>query len=151
MSATDPVVQRKAVARARQRKALSMRLANAPLDVIAQECGYADSSGASRAIASALKADYPPEDAAALRTREAALALTMRARLIPAALSNGPGQIAASQQVLRWTERYARLMGLDAPVQVTVNNELVEQVRALAADLGLDGVYTVTDLDSEAS
>ena len=104
-------------ARDRQRRALELRTEGRTLDQIADELGYADKSGAHRAILAALDR----HEAAAVdeyRDLEAARLNELQQAVWPLAKA---GDIAAVIACVRIIDRRAKLLGLDAPVLVDVN------------------------------
>lgn len=114
-------------ARDKQRRALELRTEGRTLDQIADELGYADKSGAHRAITAALDR----HEAAAVdeyRDLEAARLNELQQAIWPLAKA---GDIPAVTACVRIIDRRARLLGLDAPVLVDVN--------ATAATVDLDG------------
>lgn len=125
--------QELAAQREREHKAVQLALAGASYESIAQECGYANKGGAWKAV-HRLLARVDEEDAERLREVEGARLDRLQAAHWPAALR---GDVKAAAICLRILERRARLFGLDAPLvaDVTIRDEVDEQIRALAAEL----------------
>lgn len=98
-------------ARERARKALELRKAGAQYVDIATALGYADHSGARRAVERAL-ARLTAEPAAELRQIEVLRLDRMLQALWEQAVKGNQGAI---DRVLKIAERRAKLLGLDAP------------------------------------
>lgn len=135
------------IAQARQVKALALRLSGLTLEQVAQHAGYASRRSALRAIQRAL-ADVQVADVDALRRLESARLDRLLSACWQGALN---GDVAKIREARRITEARARLLGLNAPLQVEdvtdVNADIVELRVALAADLDTLGTFVVTDLD----
>ena len=101
----------------RHLRALELRKAGATYETIAGQLGYANASGARKAVASALKATLR-EPAEELRTLELArldaMALALWRRV-------QDGDEKAVDRVLRIMERRARLLGLDAAARTELS------------------------------
>lgn len=126
--------------------------------MIAAELGYADGSGAYKAVQRALKAIVVEASAevrsvelirldrmwiAAQAVLEAEHFVVSQGKLIykgDEPLADDAPVLAALDRLLKIQERRSRLLGLDAPVktQVTVTDEVDEKIRALAEDLKLN-------------
>ena len=100
----------------RQLQALELRKAGASYEAIAERLGYADRSGAYRAVKAALTLTLR-EPAAELRSLEAE---RLDAMLLPLWRRVQTGDEKAVDRALRIMERRARLLGLDAPASVEV-------------------------------
>lgn len=116
--------------RERQAAALELRLAGQEYAAIADELGYANKSGAYKAVQNALTAIIR-EPAEQLVTLEVArLDAMLRAvwkRIV------GKGELGAIDRALKIMERRARLLGLDKPIEF----DLHLMVREMANDLEL--------------
>lgn len=122
-------------ARDKQRRALELRTEGHTLDQIADQLGYADKSGAHRAITAALDRH---ESAAVdqYRDLEAARLNELQRAVWPLAIG---GDLAAVTACVRIIDRRAKLLGLDAPVLVDVN--------ASASTVDLDAtVYRIMEV-----
>ena len=95
----------------KQRKALELRKAGVKLDTIAEQLGYADASGAYRAIISALKKTLQ-EPADELRKMELERLDNMLFRLEHSIRAGDP---VAIRTALAIQDRRAKYLGLDTP------------------------------------
>lgn len=117
----------------RERRAVELALAGHTYNEIAEQCGYASRSGAWDAVHRLLGREAAAS-ADQLRNQDGArierLILTHWQDAIA-------GDVKATDVILRLLARKARLFGLDAPLvaDVTVRNEVDEQIRQLAAEL----------------
>jgi len=103
----------------KQRKALELRKAGVKLDTIAEQLGYADASGAYRAIISALKKTLQ-EPADELRKMELERLDGMLLRLEPAIRIGDPQAI---RTALAIQDRRAKYLGLDLPQGVELQGD----------------------------
>ena len=106
----------------RHLQALELRKAGVTYEVIATQLGYANASGARKAVVSALKATLR-EPAAELRELELA---RLDAMLLPLWRRVQSGDEKAIDRALRIMERRARLLGLD---RKTADGEASEPVK----------------------
>ena len=97
----------------RQKEALSLRLVGLSYDAIDERLGFANRSGAFRAVQAALKKTLQ-EPADELRTLELERLDSM---LLPMMAQAKKGNQGAVDRVLRIMERRAKLLGLDAPTK----------------------------------
>jgi hypothetical protein len=109
----------------RQRAALELRKAGKSYEAIAQELGYGGPSSAHNAVKAALRKTLQ-EPADDLRALEVARMDAMLDGLWPKVLDGNPRAVEVAIKVL---ERRARLLGLDAPQKINI-----EQVIAETAD-----------------
>jgi hypothetical protein len=116
----------------RQRQAVELRKAGVSFVQIAERLGYADHSGAYRAVTAALKKTLK-EPAEAVREMELARLDAMILGVWPRARS---GDDAAIRSMLRIMERRAAYLGLDAPVKREIT--LHDYTTAAAKRYGLD-------------
>lgn len=123
----------KARARERERQALALVLAGASVRQAAEQLDVAPST-VSRAIRRVLDATAQEVKAGADTLRAQELA-RLDALQIPAWRKAQAGDMGAARVVIRIIERRCRLLGLDAPVRVTVTTELDEEIDALLAQL----------------
>lgn len=117
----------------REKKAVDLALAGHTFDEIADQCGYSSRSGAWQAVQRLLS-----REAAASADQLRAVDGQRIERLILAHWGRAVnGDVKATDTVLRLLARKARLFGLDAPLvaDVTIRNEVDEQIRQLAAEL----------------
>lgn len=123
----------------RQAEVVKLRRGGMTWDMIAQRLGYADPSGARNAYVAASQRIIA-EDVGEIRNLEAER-LDMAQAAIWGKVMNGDLQ--AVQTLIRLMERRSRLLGLDAPVQVThmVSDSMQSEIEFLAKQLG------VKDLD----
>lgn len=107
-----------------QRKALELRKAGVSYQRIAESLGYKDASGAWRAVKAALKKTLqePSDDLRRLEVER------LDAALSAVWASVMKGQYGAVDRFLRIQERRARLLGLDAPAKLDLNNKGVQKV-----------------------
>lgn len=102
----------------RQARALTLRTAGANLQQIADELGYADASGAYHAIQSALKTILPEQERDEARRREIA---TLDRVQLAASQAAYAGDTQAQNVIIRCVMSRAKLLGLEAPVQVNLS------------------------------
>jgi len=108
----------------RHLQALELRKAGVTYEVIATQLGYANASGARKAVVSALKATLR-EPAAELRELELA---RLDAMLLPLWRPVQAGDEKAVDRALRIMERRARLLGLD---RKTAEGEVPDTVKVV--------------------
>jgi hypothetical protein len=108
----------------RHLQALELRKAGVTYEVIAGQLGYANASGARKAVVSALKATLR-EPAAELRELELA---RLDAMLLPLWRPVQAGDEKAVDRALRIMERRARLLGLD---RKTAEGEVPDTVKVV--------------------
>ena len=108
----------------RHLQALELRKAGVTYEVIAGQLGYANASGARKAVVSALKATLR-EPAAELRELELA---RLDAMLLPLWRPVQAGDETAVARALRIMERRARLLGLD---RKTAEGEVPDTVKVV--------------------
>jgi hypothetical protein len=132
---------RSVAARVKEGQAVQLRMAGANLAEIAAAVGYADPSGADRALQRGMARLGQPEEAAKLRQLELARLDRMQ-RSIWEKARDGHGE--SIDRVLRIMERRARYCGLDAPVKVAETDSQgrdlvrVEITRAVIQQLAPD-------------
>lgn len=127
----------------RQRRALELRIAGKTLEQIAVELGYAGPQGADQAIRRALRKTLQ-EPADTLRVLELIRLDKLMAGLWPFAVL---GKTEAIDRVLKIMDRRAKLMGLDAPLKISV----AQLVNDAAEQFGLtDDELTKLHSDVEA-
>jgi len=101
----------------KERKALELRRAGVGYDEIAQAVGYANGSGAYRAVQRAMKRTLREAGAEEIRDQELDRLDRMQRSVWPRAIQ---GDLPAVGAVLRIMERRSRMLGLDAPVTATI-------------------------------
>lgn len=107
--------QRRVIAAQRQARALQLRVMGVSLAAIAEEVGYADPSGARKAIMAGLKELLPDE----LRDDARRLELAKLDRLEQANWANAlSGDEKAASVILRCSKARREILGIDAPAQV---------------------------------
>lgn len=114
----------------RQRRALELRKAGYGFQIIADQLGYKDPSGAYRAIRAALKKTLQ-EPADEVRRIELERLDKMLAGLWPQAIK---GHTFSVDRVLAIMDRRAKLLGLDAPLKIDIE----QRIRQDAESMGLD-------------
>lgn len=123
----------KAIAAARKEsEAVQLRLAGASLAQIAARVGYADPSGAHRAITRALRAMLPEQERADARRLEIAKLDRLEMAAWPHALG---GDDRAAATILRCIGMRAKLQGLEAPAVLDVRLREGEPVRVEILDV----------------
>jgi len=131
----------------RERRVLELRRAGVTFDVIAQEVGYSNSSGAYHAFHRALKRTL--NNAGAEEMREVELDRLDRLQRF-AWTAAARGELKAIETVLRIMTRRARLLGLDMPVKVeqevtvwsgdaSIDREVQRLIQQLEAGSGSEG------------
>jgi len=122
--------EKMALARKREADALNLRLAGATYDAIAKQIGLASPGAAQKAFERSLERLAPVKDREEARALEAARLDRMQIAHWQKAVSGDPG---ATETVLRIMARRARLLGLDAPVDVNLNLflKLIAELREL--------------------
>jgi orotate phosphoribosyltransferase-like protein len=123
----------------KQRRALELRKAGMGFQSIADALGYANHTGAYKAVKAALKAtiQHPADE---LRKVESERLDALLKACWQVALQ---GNLLAVDRVLSIMARRAALLGLNAPTEVNVKHELAEYARQRAAALGLDEAEAV--------
>lgn len=98
---------------------------------------YAARSSAKRAIDHQLEQEYAAgsEGREAARRHQLSQIDLMLRRLVPQALGQGEHQQEAARTVVRYLDRRAKLLGLDAPARLVVNSELDQQIMDLSQQL----------------
>ena len=114
----------------KQAQALELRKAGATYQAIANELGYAHSTGAHKAVMAGLKL-VMQEPADSLRKLELTRCDRMQQAVWPAVLR---GDVRAINAVLRIMERRAVYLGLDMPIKI----DLEQRIREGAEAEGLD-------------
>lgn len=105
----------------KERQALELRKAGASFDAIARQLGYADKSGAYRAVTRALDGVLN-EAAEELRALDAERLDRLLLAVWQPALG---GDHKAMDRALRILEQRARLLGLNAPTQVALKGHVI--------------------------
>lgn len=125
----------KAIEAARkQGQAVQLRIAGASLAQIAERVGYADPSGAHRAITAALREMLPEQDRAEARRLEIAKLDRLEMAAWNRALGGDEPDKAAAT-ILRCIGMRAKLLGLEAPAQLDVRVREGELVRVEILDV----------------
>lgn len=129
----------------KERRVLELRRAGLTFDVIAQEVGYSNASGAHHAYTRAMKRTLV--DAGSDESRD--LELDRLDRLQRFAWPQASqGNLRAIETILRIMGRRAKILGLDAPIKAEVttyeggteiDREVQRLVALLAADSGIEG------------
>jgi hypothetical protein len=117
---------------AREKRALELRIGRMPFAAIAEEIGYADASGAYKAVQRALRRTLQEPAAELRRVELESLDQLYRAALI-VALQPGDRQLEAQRNCLKIMERRARLLGLDAPqrkIVDVISRDAFEELRS---------------------
>lgn len=98
---------------------------------------YAARSSAKRAVDNQLALEYQAGSETREQQRRQQLAEIdlILARLIPQAIGHSDAQQEAARSVVRYLDRRAKLLGLDAPARVSITTELDAQIEQLATDL----------------
>lgn len=138
---------------ARRTRAVSLRLSGLTYEQVAEHAGYATRAAAYTAVQAALR-EVQVADVDELRRLE-----SLRLDRLLSAVWQGAlrGDVPSVREARRITETRARLLGLNAPLQVEdvtgVDAEIAALRTALAADLvaaDADGVFVVTELEATA-
>ena len=116
---------------AKERKALELRRAKVTYDVIAKECGFANRSGAYKAVQSALSRTLQ-EPADELRAAEVDMLDKLHSSVWTRALR---GDDRAVLNVLRTSAQRSKLLGLYAPVKTELTVSLDDRQAALIVGL----------------
>lgn len=136
----------------KERRVLELRRAGLTFDVIAQEVGYSNASGAYHAFTRAMKRTLQQAGADELRELELDRLDRLQRFAWPQATQ---GNLRAIDSILRIMARRARLLGLDAPIKQEVTTfeggtEIDREVQRLVALLEA-GSGSENDLADEAS
>lgn len=121
--------------RRRQAEAVQLRIAGASLAVIAERVGYADPSGAQKAIMSALRQMLPEQERDDARRLEIAKLDRLEMAAWTRALAGGEDADKAASTILRCVGMRAKLLGLEAPQALDVRVREGEMVRVEILDL----------------
>lgn len=115
-------------------RTLDLRMAGATFAQIATTVGYTDRSAARKAYLRALDAEVSlkAEDRAAWRQEQAARLDRLVRSLWSAALG---GDVKAHAAINRHLERQARLLGLDAPTRITVDDALTTEIEGMLDEM----------------
>lgn len=124
-------------AKERSAKALAMRLAGQPYEVIARECGYASRASAWKAVQRALVDEHGDVDAnrSALRLEMVGQLDLLWRRAMKRVMQDGSDAMRAVDSAARVLDRKARLLGLDAPTKVELTTELDEEIDRLVEQM----------------
>lgn len=119
-------------ARLRDARALELRLAGMRYKDIAPIIGYAGKQGAYDAVQRAMKVEteHSAEHRDQYRALEIARLERMILKLWPAVIGDPPN-LAAVDRVLKIIAQEARLLGLDAPLQVNLANDTRERLTSM--------------------
>jgi hypothetical protein len=118
----------------RQNRALELKMAGATHTQIAEVLGYNSRNAVSLAIERALERDTSRVGSARDEFRRITVARTER--LIRGLWNNAiRGDLAAVDRVVKIMERQAKLLGLDAPTQVTITDETKSELSRLIGDV----------------
>lgn len=136
----------------KERRVLELRRAGLTFDVIAQEVGYSNASGAYHAFTRAMKRTLQQAGADELRELELDRLDRLQRFAWPQATQ---GNLRAIDSILRIMARRARLLGLDAPIKQEVTTfeggtEIDREVQRLVALLEA-GSGSENDLADETS
>lgn len=126
--------QRKDAGRVKAQRTLDLRAAGATFQQIADALGYSDRSAARKAFHRALDAEVAigAEQRETLRQQQQYRLEQMLRAVWPNALR---GDVKAQERVLRILERQARLLGLDAPVNLRVSDGLDAEIEAMLEEM----------------
>lgn len=132
MTDKEPATQRKsnrrptvdtAIASDRERQALELRKAGATLDAIARQLGYADPSGAHRAITRAIER-IPAQAVNEFRAVDVERLDRLFLAVWQPALA---GDLKALDRALRILDQRAKLLGLNTPVKAEMDVTVTER------------------------
>jgi hypothetical protein len=114
----------------KQRQALELRRAGVTYEVIARQLGYADRTGAYRAVRTALAQNIkePADDVRALELER--LDALLRGVWVPAT----QGNVQALDRVLKIMDRRAALLGLDEPVKIDLRPFILAEAQRMGLD-----------------
>jgi hypothetical protein len=139
--------QREAAA-LRGNRALELRAAGAPYEQIAQTLGYSNRATAARAVQRALDRDY--ERTANLRDEYRQLHLMRTDRALRAIWPKViHGDLGAIDRLVRLLDRQAKLLGLDAPTQISVT--ATDQTALLAMLDDIERLQSAEGTDRDAA
>lgn len=119
------------------RASVALRVAGASFDEIAEVLGLPDAGAARSAVERGLAAERVDDaDRSRLRAEEEARLLALLRGLWGKALDEeNPEQVAAARAALAVVDRHARLMGLDAPVEVVVHSPSAAEIDVWVAEV----------------
>jgi len=132
------------------RAAVSLRLAGAPFDEIAEVLGLSSADAARQKVELGLAAErWDDEQRDALRAEEASRILALLKPMWSKATDpDDPEHIPAAKTALQFIDRHARLLGLDAPTEVVVHNPTTSEIdQWVASVLQQEHVFTVVEAD----
>jgi hypothetical protein len=130
----------------KSQRTLDLRMAGATFASIATALGYSDRGAARKAYLRALDAEVnlKADERDAWRREQAARCDRLIRALWPQAMN---GDTKAHGAITRHLERQARLLGLDAPTRVQVDDGLTAEIEGLLAEMGrLEREQAVADL-----
>lgn len=142
----------KAETAARRAKAVSLALAGMSFEQIATECGYGSRKVAQNAVRTSLS-QVQVDNVTELRQHQVAQLDRLLLGVWTNAIKGSPGHVREARKLL---DSKARLLGLNAPLQVEDVTGVDQAITALrlrlSADLealpaAADGTFTVTDVD----
>jgi hypothetical protein len=122
MSGESASSQRRIEAAERRREALKLRKAGATYDQIADRLGYANKSGAQKAVMAELRA-LPRDDARDVLALEIERLDSMLLAYWPSVLK---GHVRSGEIVIRLMERRSKLLGLDATESIQRDQGVAE-------------------------
>lgn len=112
---------------------------------------YANRSSAKRAVDAALEQEYAAGADTREQLRRAQLAQldALLARTMVEALGFGDGHLEAGRNAVRYLDRRAKLLGLDAPARLAITSELDQQILELTERLAGNDEDVPVDADAE--
>jgi hypothetical protein len=120
----------------RQLRALQLRRSGVTYDEIARAVGFANRSGAYKAVNRVLR-ERLHEEATALRLLEAERLDRLQLAAWGAATANPP-DLEATRTIIRIMQRRAKLLGLDAPAEVKTEVLFRTMAQRVADEEGVD-------------
>lgn len=129
--------------------ALALRLAGASYPEITEALGLGNIADAYEMVESALANQVNDNDREQLRTEESArLDRLQRAIWNKAVTDNHPDQIAAINTILKISESRRRLLGLDAPTEISVHTPTQDEIERWVANISATSISHLTALEA---
>lgn len=129
--------------------ALALRLAGASYPEITEALGLGTVADAYEMVESTLAAQVTDHDRDHLRAEEAARLDRLQRAIWPRATTdNHPDQIPAINTILKISESRRRLLGLDAPTEISVHTPTMDEIERWVAGVSANSIAHLTALEA---